>query len=144
MANQTKTTEERLLVLILRLGGILTGSALFTIFLPVDWMASTHRWLGLGEYPDATITNYLARSLSAMYALHGGFLLIISSDIQRFRPMVLYVGISNIIFGVVLFFIDRHAAMPEYWTFSEGPPVFLIGLLVLWLERRLPMSAEQG
>jgi len=45
--------------------------ATVAVFLPVSQMAIMHRWLGLGEFPDAPITIYLARSTSLLYAMHG-------------------------------------------------------------------------
>ena len=39
--------------------GLLVATA--AVFLPVEWMAAIHRWLGLGEFPDSPITIYLAR-----------------------------------------------------------------------------------
>ena len=29
------------------------------VFMPVSWMAATHRWLGLGEMPTGPIVEYL-------------------------------------------------------------------------------------
>ena len=60
-----------MLVFLLRLAGSVTASAFLAIFLPVEWMASTHRWLGLGEFPRAPVVDYLARSIAALYGFHG-------------------------------------------------------------------------
>ena len=51
----THEARMRLLVGLLRLAGTITVSAFLTILLPVEWMASTHRWLGLGEFPRAPV-----------------------------------------------------------------------------------------
>ena len=60
------TASERWLQLLLRLGGVLTGSAVVAVFLPTETMVSIHQQLGLGEFPVAPITEYLTRSLSAL------------------------------------------------------------------------------
>lgn len=125
--------NERWLTYLLRLGGILTGSAFLTIFLPESWMASIHRDLGLGEFPAAPITDYMARSLSGMYAFHGGFLLVLSTNVRRFRPVVLYVGWATAAFGALLLGIDLHAGLPSWWLLGEGPWVLLIGLVIVRL-----------
>ena len=127
------TPHERWLVYLLRFGGVLLGSAFFAMFLPDGWMASIHRWLGLGEYPDAPLTSYLARSLSAFYAFHGGLLLALSTDVRRFRPVLLFVAWATVGLGLALTLIDFHAAMPSWWAFTEGPWVALTGALLIWL-----------
>ncbi len=130
--------EERSLQILLRVGGVLTLSAFFAIFLPVRWMADTHRWLGLGPFPASPLVDYLTRSASLLYAWHGGFLLLLSTDVRRYRPLILYVGITTAIGGLLLLGIDLHAGMPAYWTLSEGPPVTLIGCILTWLVGRSP------
>jgi len=124
---------ERALQLLLRFGGVTMLTAFFTIFLPVRWMAATHAWLGLGEFPAAPLVDYLTRSLSLLYAWHGGLLLVLSFQIQRYRPVLLYLGIATAIGGLILLGIDLHAGMPAYWTSMEGPPVAVIGCLMVWL-----------
>ena len=60
------------LVIILRFFGVLGCTAVFVIVMPTRWMAAVHEWLGLGEFPDAPITQHLTRSISALYAVFGG------------------------------------------------------------------------
>ena len=130
------------LVFLLRCGAVLTGSAFLALFLPVEWMASTHRWLGLGEFPRAPIVDYLARSVAAFYGFHGMLLFLISTDVVRFRPLVWYVAVMNVLFGVTLLAIDVHAGLPAYWIALEGPPVIVIGLLVAFFNWRLVPAAD--
>lgn len=123
----------RLLVFILRVGGVITSTAFLTIFLPPDWMAATHEWLGLGEFPRAPVVDYLARSIAALYGFHGVLLLIIAQDPVRHRPIVVYVGVLNVTFGILMIFIDAYAGMPLHWTLTEGPPIIVFGAIVLYL-----------
>jgi len=51
-------------------------------------MDGIHHYVGLGEMPKSPIVNYLARSLSAFYAMLGAFTLFISFDINRYRNLV--------------------------------------------------------
>lgn len=132
----------RPLVLLLRCGAVLTGSAFLAMFLPVESMASTHRWLGLGEFPRAPIVDYLARSVAAFYGFHGVLLFLISTDVVRFRPLVWYVAVMNVLLGVTLLAIDVHAGLPAYWIALEGPPVIVIGLLVAFFNWRLVPAAD--
>ena len=132
----------RPLVFLLRCGAVLTGSAFLAVFLPVDWMASTHRWLGLGEFPRTPIVDYLARSVAAFYGFHGAMLFLISTDVVRYRLLVWYVAVMNVVFGFILLAIDIHAGLPAYWIAFEGPPVVIIGLLVAYFNWRLVPAAD--
>jgi hypothetical protein len=128
--------SQRLLVILLRLGGVVTLSAFLAMLLPVEWMASTHRWLGLGEFPHSPVVDYLARSVAALYGFHGVLLLIVASDPVRFLTIVRFIGVMNVGFGLILVAIDAHAGLPWWWTLGEGPPITAFGLVVLFLSRR--------
>jgi len=127
----------RLLVLLLRIGGAVTCAAFFAVFLPVEWMAATHRWLGLGEFPRAPVVDYLARSIAALYGFHGVLLFIVARNPVQYRTIVQFIGVMNIVFGLLLTAIDVNAGMPAHWTLAEGPPIILFGLIVLYLSRSL-------
>ena len=126
----------RLLTILLRLAGVVTASAFLTILLPVDWMAATHRALGLGQFPRAPVVDYLARSIAALYGFHGVLLLVISTDPAKYRAIVRYVAVMNVVFGAILFAIDRHAGMPIWWTLGEGPPIAVFGAVIAMLNRQ--------
>jgi hypothetical protein len=132
------------LVLLLRLGGVLTGSAFLATLLPVEWMAFSHEWLGLGEFPRAPIVDYLARSVAAFYGFHGVLLFLVASDPIRHRAFVSYVAFMSITLGLMLLAIDVHAGMPLWWTMVEGPPVFVIGIIINALNRGLESPASVG
>lgn len=133
----------RSLQIILRVGGSVMLLAVLAIFMPTRWMAATNDWLGLEEFPGSPLADYLARSLSMMYALQGGLLILLSFDLQRYRPILLYVAITTVVGGLLLTGIDLHAGLPPYWILTEGPPVALIGLLLVWLVRRVPLSPSE-
>lgn len=125
--------REATLVLLLRLGGFLTLGALFAAFLPTEWMAASHRWLGMGEFPAAPLTDYLTRSVSLLYAVHGCVLLMISTDVRRYAPLIILIGGVDVLVGIGLTVIDVRAGMPSWWTLAEGPWVALTGALLAWL-----------
>jgi hypothetical protein len=134
---QRTSAHERALIWLLRFGGAVTLLGFGAVFLPVEWMAATHVWLGLGEFPRSPLVDYLTRSISALYALHGGLLLLVSWDVRRHARVVVYVAIASIVFGLLLLGIDLHAGMPLRWTLGEGPPVVLMGCVILYLVRRV-------
>jgi len=129
--------RERALVWLLRLcGGVLLLAAL-AVFLPTRWMEVSHGWLGLGTFPAYPLVDYLARSISGMYAMHGAVLIAVARDVRRFAPLVVLLAWANVVFGATMLGIDIHAGMPGYWTLLEGPSILLVGVLYLWLARGL-------
>ena len=131
-----ETTRVRLLKLLLRAGGVLLTIAFAAVFLPAQWMAESHRWLGLGEFPAVPIVDYLTRSVSALYGFHGILVLIVSTDPVKYRAIVSYIAGMNVVFGAMMLAIDVHADMPLYWTLIEGPAIASTGLLVGLLNRQ--------
>ena len=127
--------RRRLLVALLRLGGAVTVTAFLAMLLPVEWMAATHRWLGLGEFPQSAVVDYLARSIAALYGFHGVLLFIVARDPEQFAAIVRYIGVMNIALGLMLVAIDAHAGLPWWWTFGEGPPIVAFGTVILLLSR---------
>lgn len=125
--------RRRLLVWLLRLAGISLLLAWPNVFLPTGWMASTHAFLGLGAFPASPLVEYLTRSIAALYGVHGGVFLIASTDLARYRPLILYLGVMNVAFGGLVLGIDLHAGMPAWWTWVEGPSILAMGLAVLGL-----------
>jgi hypothetical protein len=129
--------HEKALVLVLRLAGLVLLTALVPVVMPFSWMQAIHRWLGMGELPAGPIMDYLTRSLSAMYALHGALLVYVSVDIRRFLPVVKFLAVLGIVFGAGMIALDVVAGMPWWWTVNEGPFVMVLGAVLLWLARRV-------
>ena len=106
------------------------------MLLPTGWMAATHAWLGMGEFPGVPLTGYLVRSVAALYGFHGVMMLIIARDVVRYDGLVLFCGVMDIVFGTMMFAIDSHAGMPWWWTAVEGPSLAGTGVVVLYLRSR--------
>ena len=125
----------RLLRLLLRIGGTVLVTAFAAMLLPVDWMAATHEWLGLGAFPRLPVVDYLARSVSALYGFHGILLFIIAHDPQKYRSLIWYLVFMNVTLGLMLIGVDLHAGLPWLWTLVEGPSLIALGLLMGALNR---------
>jgi hypothetical protein len=127
------TDAQRAQAWLLRLGGATEILAFFAVVMPRSWMAVAHAWLGLGEMPGGPVLIFLARQASFVYGMHGILLWIIASDVVRFRPLVIFTGISFLIAAPVFFIIDYTAGMPLWWTVgdSAGCAFFGAGLLLL-------------
>jgi hypothetical protein len=132
--------DEKILVWLLRLGGVVMLTALGAVVMPFDWMNSIHRQAGLGELPHVPIVGYLTRSISGLYALHGALLVFLASDVRRYLPVVRFLAWAGAAFGAMMLAIDRAVGMPLPWNVCEGPFVVLLSAVILWLtgRRRFP------
>jgi hypothetical protein len=129
-------SAEKALVILLRLNAVLLLMALFPMVMPFAWMEATHQWLGMGELPAGPIIGYLTRSCSLLYALHGALLLYVSLDVRRFLPLIRFLAVLGIAFGLGMLALDWAVRMPLYWIIGEGPLIAAVGAVFLWLARR--------
>ena len=134
-------TSEQTLKFLLRLMGSLSLLALIFVAAPYRWMDTIHSMLGMGQLPDAPVVGYLARSLSAFYALLGGLMLVISFDLNRHRRVLIYLAASITSLGGVLLAVDWVEGMPSFWTVWEGPLAIVFGLVMLFLSRAVEPRA---
>ena len=130
--------SERWLALLLRLAGVVMLLAIPAALMPTDWMQAHHEWIGLGDFPRAPLTDYLARSISLLYGIHGGLMLLVAGAPRRYRAVIGYIAWTNMLFGASMLAIDLYAGMPLLWTVGEGPPIFGMGLVFRLLLRGVP------
>jgi hypothetical protein len=129
-------SKDAMLKILLRLVGGVELCAIPFLFFPLAWMNEVHdRVLGLGPLPAAPVVEYMARSLSALYAVHGAVVFRLSFDVERFRPLVGLLGWLHTVLGLVIFATDLVAGLPWWWVAGEGPGIAAGGLLVLLLSR---------
>lgn len=131
-------TRECFLILFLRLVGTVAGTAAFCAVMPLKWMDAVHRALGMGALPQQPVVEYLARSASALYALLGALLWILSLDLPRYRPLLRLLGPAIIALGFLLLWIDRTAGLPRFWQLAEGPANILLGAIIFVAARTPP------
>lgn len=129
--------KEKSLVVILRVSGLILMSAFIAVFLPYKTMADIHRWIGLGDFPLLSILDYLARSVSLFYAVHGIILFYVSFDIFKYLQFIKLLCYLGFLFGICLIFIDIQASMPAYWIICEGPSALLLSGLIFMLTKKI-------
>jgi hypothetical protein len=129
--------NEKVLVFLLRVSGILLVTALIPAIMPFAWMDEIHRQLGMGDLPRGPIVGYLTRSLSAIYALHGALVLFVSLDVRRYLPVIRCLAILAVVFGIGLIPLDAMTGMPWFWVLGEGPMAIVLGGVLLWLAGRI-------
>ena len=132
-----KMNPERLLKLILQINGGVMSMAVFAVFLRHDQMAAIHEWLGLGNFPEGIIVDYLARSLSAFYAIMGILYLVLARDIRAHATIITFMAWASICFGTASIVINLQLDFPAWWTWGEGPFIILFGTVILWLQRKM-------
>jgi hypothetical protein len=125
-----------MLPVFLRIYGTVAGLAIFAVFMPRAWMAATHEMIGLGKLPDGAIVDYLARSVSALYTVHGGLLWLLARDVRRYETIIVYMAAAGIVFSVFVLALDVSLGLPVWWILGEGPCVFVISLVILLLLAR--------
>ena len=128
--------SRRQLALLLRGIGCLDLLALIAVVMPQHWMDVGHKFLGLGPIPQAPIVGYLARSASALYALHGAMVLFMSFDVERYERLIRFMAVAALLHGAVVLGIDLWEGLPALWRYGEGPAFAATGLAVLWLLRK--------
>lgn len=121
---------EKLLRFVLIAGGIVCGSAVVAVFMPREWMVVGHRMLVGTEFPKEPVAEYLARLSSGLYALYGGLLLVLASDVRKYRPVIAYQAIACAfvsLAGLVM------GGMPAYWLIIDALTATGQAVLVLIL-----------
>ena len=79
----TPAAADAALKWVLRLVGGVELLAVPFVLLPVAWMDAVHdRGLGLGPLPRGPVVEYMARSLSVLYAGHGALVVRLSFEGQ--------------------------------------------------------------
>jgi hypothetical protein len=139
----TAMNRARPLKVLLRVCGSICLLALVPAMMPAGWIASTHAALGFSGDTAAPVFQYMARSLSLVYALIGGGMWLLSTDIQRFRPLIRYAAFGYVVLGTMLLGIDLRAGMPLYWVLAEGPLLMLVGAAI-WLLLPRPIAPVQA
>ncbi len=128
--------NQRLLSWVLRLAGAVELLAFVAVVLPRSFMETAHAALGLGMMPHGPILIFMIRQASYCYGMHGISLLVIASDVERFRPFVILNGISFVLAGPVFFLIDFTSGMPLWWTLADSASCLFFGASLLILSRK--------
>ncbi len=137
----TNSKSEQYLAVLLRAVGCLDLLALIAVVMPRHWMEVAHKFVGLGVIPEGPIVGYLARSASALYALHGAIVLFMSFDVAHYARLIRFMAMAAFVHGAIILGIDLAEGLPALWRYGEGPAFAATGVAVLWLQRgRSPCS----
>jgi len=128
-------SRERWLLVFLRLIGATSLLAFLASVMPAAWIISISEELGFDPFPESPLTFYLARNLSLLYGFVGATLLIIASDLARYRPLVRYAAIGTLLFSAFQLVVDSMSDLPWWWTCGESGSTLIGGLLLYWIQR---------
>lgn len=129
-------TARRLLAWLLYALGGMMSVAFLAVVMPTSAMASIAEWLGVGPLHRSPLTEYLTRSLSAMYGVLGILHIYLARDVVRYLDVIIFIGWLTVLAGVIMTVVDFAAGMPTLWSWSEGPSTVLAGLAYIGLARR--------
>lgn len=126
---------EKLLKVLLVCAGLACCTAIVPMLMPRGWIAKVHRdWLGMGEFPDQPVAEYLARATSGMYALYGGLLLLLAGRVKRYARLIRYQAVAIAALAVVGAF---YGGMPWYWVVGDVATAGGFCALTLVLQARM-------
>jgi hypothetical protein len=74
--------------------------------------------------------------MSAFYALVGALCLVVATDLDRYQPLVRFLGLAFALMSLA-------AGMPWWWTASEGPGGVVFGALLFVLARPASVSSQK-
>jgi hypothetical protein len=126
---------QQLQAALLRLAGAVEILAFVAVVMPRSWMEWSHVRLGMGQMPEGAVLMFLIRQASYVYGMHGIMLWVLASDVVRFRPLVIFTGISFLLAGPVFFIIDYVSGMPLWWTVADSVGCAFFGAALLLLSR---------
>ena len=108
------------------------------MLMPRSWIANTHAWMGLGTFPEAPIAEYLARSTSGLAAFYGGLLLILSSDVTKYRWIIQYQAIAIMCLATGGFILAVRAGIPVAWVGLDCVGSYVLCIPMLFYLGKLP------
>jgi len=135
------TTVEKLLKLVLYVGGATCASAIVAVFMPRNWMELGHRWLVGADFPAQPVAEYLARSCSALYALYGGVLILAAGNVRRYAPLITYAALAMAGTSAALLVMG---GMPLYWRIGDMVSAGGMCVALLVLQGLLRASDGRG
>jgi hypothetical protein len=125
---------EMLLANWLRFGGIVCASALVAVVMPRAWHAEAHAWLGLGDFPEAPIAEYLARGMSAMCGLYGLLLIWLARDVRKHAGVIRFLLAALMSVSLASTSVMASAGMPVWWLWGDFGSVWAFGTVALLLQ----------
>jgi hypothetical protein len=138
--NVTSSTAEprgnlRLQKIVLRVMALLALPVLPAVFAP-RLVVEKFSWvLGFGEPPHVALVYYLAAGGSLVYLFLSALLWMLSCDVVRYRPLVMFVAVGCVAAAPVFGWMDTDVGMPRWWVLMDALACLAGGVVLLWALR---------
>ena len=129
--------HEKLLTLVLKGFGIICCLAVVPLLMPTSWMAACHEWLGLGDFPEAPIVEYLARLTSGLCALLGLLALVLATNVRHYAAVIRLLAVSLATLEIINLLYGFSSGLPAWWIWSDAIGAGVFAIAVLYLQQKI-------
>ena len=117
--------------LILRLIAAVSLIALPAIFVPKLALERLSVWLGFGKPPQSPLLVYMTAGASCVFVGQAVLLWLMSRDVVRYRPLIVFCGWAYLAFGPLFLWIDTRAGMPTFQIAADSLGCLVAGAALL-------------
>jgi hypothetical protein len=121
----------RLQRLVLRIISAVSFIALPAIFAPQMAVEKFSVLLGFGKPPHLPLLIYMTSGASCVYLAQAVLLWLMSCDVVRYRPLIVFCGWAYLAFGPLFLWIDIHAGMPSFQVAADSLSCLVGGAALL-------------
>ena len=132
----------RLQKLILRIMALVSLPVVPAVFAP-HFTVEKLSWLtGFRQPPNAPLLFYVAAGGSFVYLALSAMLWIMSRDVVRYRPLVIFAAWMCLLGGPVYWWIDTTTGMPNWWMLMDALSCFVGGAALMWALRNASSRSD--
>jgi hypothetical protein len=129
--SKSERGSPRLQRLILRVIATVSFIALPAIFAPQMAVEKFSVLLGFGKPPHLPLLIYMTSGASCVYLAQAVLLWLMSCDVVRYRPLIVFCGWAYLAFGPLFLWIDIHAGMPTFQVAADTLSCLIGGAALL-------------
>ncbi len=121
----------RLQRLVLRAIALVSFIALPAIVIPQLAVEKFSVLLGFGKPPPLPLLIYMTAGAACVYVGQGFLLWLMSGDVMRYRPLIVFCGWAYLAFGPLFLWIGLHAGMPTFQVVADSLSCAVAGAALL-------------
>ena len=111
--------------------GVFFLLSIIGLFMPFSVWQSLAKFFGVEPFPDSPLLVYLIRAMSATYVGVGVFYIILASNPDKYRKLVLFSGIALVLLGLVCVISGQMLDLPAKWFLSDSLSCIILGFLII-------------